>query len=742
MTGERTRRIRGTLALAVVLVILSAGWCDAAEKVSGQVNQVSAAGVRVKVDTRWLDGGGYRPVRVTVTPTRPVVADRTLTFWFSFDYAMSNSREDVQVVQDVELPANSGPVEVTIRIPQMVQWEWYTVDVMENGREIEKLAISSSISYQPYGGGWEDWHPNVLVVGDALPDTSNLGRVVIVEDGSYPYQSYDVSSDGDATAKTTLPTAVSCSLADLPQRWLDYSNVDLFFIRLTQLQELSQTNPAVFDAIVGWTAAGGNLCVCGVGQDWARTGELESLIGLPVSEKQSTKGAAPPGWTAPNVSRFGKAVGGMGAEALGPFDPIPTDLGQRNWSPYATRKSSVKDKAQSAPKRTPPPEQPHFASRSHEMGLIVAVRPEDPFPGTPSEWAWVLNSIGANRFLWAKRHGATVIGVNPDFLDFLIPGVGLAPVAAFRVLITLFVLAIGPLNYFLLRRRRRLHWLVITIPVSAGVVTAALFAYAVLADGLYTRARVRSVTQIDQRNQRAACWSRISYYAGLAPSRGLTFSDDIVVIPLERIARGEREPRRDLIWQGDQWLVSGWLRSRTPTQLLTVRSRASRFGLDIDDARAAEGELSVRNGLGSEIHQLLVRTKDGEYFGSSDVAPDAANKAIPVDPVKVLEQLRPFFGKAQPGLPQGVDVSNASIYGSRNSFRRMGYYYTRGDKTTTTKTGRLETTLATLQRSIPDKGSNGLAPGSYVAVVRKSPEVELGTEATEESSLHVVIGKW
>jgi hypothetical protein len=742
MTKDRTRDVRGTLGLAwiLVLAVLPANWCDAAERLSGQVHQASAAGVGVKVDTRWLDGGGYRPVRVTVTPTRPVVADRTLSFRFSFNYMMSRNREDVQVVEDVELPADSGPVEATISIPQMIQWQSYKIEVVENGRVIKKLTMGGSTSYDVWGSGWEDWYPRVLVVADKLPDTSNLGRMVIADDNQF--QRYGISSNDETAMTTALRTAVSCSPAELPQRWLDYSNVDLLFIRLTQLKELSQTNPGAFDSMIGWTAAGGNLCVSGVGEDWQRVGELESLIGLPVSEKRKTKGAPPTGWTEPNAGRFGKAVQGLGSETLGPFDPIPPDFGRGNRSPYATGGSSVKASVQPIPKRTPAPKQAHFAYRSHEMGLIVAIRPEDPFPGTAAEWAWMLNSIGANRFLWPKRHGVTVTGLNPDFLNFLIPGVGLAPVGAFRILITLFVVAIGPLNYFLLRRRRRLHWLVVTIPVSAGVVTAALFAYALVADGLGTRARVRSVTRIDQRNQRAVCWSRISYYAGLAPSRGLTFSDDIVVVPLKRIAREVRGRRRDLIWREDQWLVSGWLNSRTPTQYLTVRSRSSQFGLDVDGTSAATGKLSVRNGLGSEIHQLLVRTKDGKYFGSSDVAPDAAAKAMPVDPVKALDQMRPLFGKAQLSLPPGVDSSNAGVYGLRSNYQRIGYYYGRNNETPTTKTGRLEATLSAVGRSIPDQGSTGLAPGSYIAIVRKSPEVELGTEATEESSLHVVVGEW
>ena len=106
--------------------------------------------------------------------------------------------------------------------------------------------------------------------------------------------------------------------------------------------------------------------------------------------------------------------------------------------------------------------------------MVVAMASPAPFPGTQFEWGWLLGTIGSKRILWYQRHGLSTALENPDFWKFLIPGVGLAPVGGFRVLITLFVIAIGPVNYFLLRRLKRLHLLLLTTPASAAVVTAAV----------------------------------------------------------------------------------------------------------------------------------------------------------------------------------------------------------------------------------------------------------------------------
>ena len=50
-------------------------------------------------------------------------------------------------------------------------------------------------------------------------------------------------------------------------------------------------------ALAAWTAAGGNLWVYGVGEQWEHLPELEKILDL-LSDRGPT-GPAPPGWTAP-----------------------------------------------------------------------------------------------------------------------------------------------------------------------------------------------------------------------------------------------------------------------------------------------------------------------------------------------------------------------------------------------------------------------------------------------------------
>ena len=59
--------------------------------------------------------------------------------------------------------------------------------------------------------------------------------------------------------------------------------------------------------------------------------------------------------------------------------------------------------------------------------------------------------------------------------------------ASYYVLISAFVIVIGPLNYWLLRRKARLHLLLFTVPAAALVTSAGLIGYVLVTDGLTSR---------------------------------------------------------------------------------------------------------------------------------------------------------------------------------------------------------------------------------------------------------------
>jgi hypothetical protein len=284
---------RSLLLIICLLLSLSIGSGARSLAQSGTSHQLPGPGLSLRVETTWPDGAGYRPVRVAVTPAVPVAADRTLAFEFTtFEY-YGGSPSRIRVAQDIEIPSGSGPLTTTILVPYLSGHNNYEFEVGENGRAIP--GMKGSGSFQTFAA--EERFPRILAVGPQSPNAANVGRVFV---SANQYGSdiiaYEYKSSGSPTLYAySLPTLQSIALGDLGDRWLDYSALDLVAISLADLQLLQRGKPAVLDAILAWTAAGGNLLVFGVGP-WQRVKDLESAIGFPPGQ-QPREGEPPADWT-------------------------------------------------------------------------------------------------------------------------------------------------------------------------------------------------------------------------------------------------------------------------------------------------------------------------------------------------------------------------------------------------------------------------------------------------------------
>ncbi|MEX2559818.1 MAG: hypothetical protein WD403_07875, partial [Pirellulales bacterium] len=563
-------------------------------------------------------------------------------------------------------------------------------------------------------------------LAELLPDDSNQG--------------YYAPAPVQTGAPVQLNTQIGLAVDRLPTKWIDYSELDIICISRPALVELA-SHPKRLKALGDWVAAGGNLFVEGLGDDFAGLSEVEKAFELPGLETPAGGDPVHRGWSLPPQSAdqglvenpFGRSETIVQEQVVqvGP-DGVPV---------------TVPAAAPVQPEPPGDPAHPPFVYRPLGMGVVVGISKDSAFSLSIRQWAWVLNTLGPDRWLWYRRHGVSMQRENSDFWNWLVPGVGMAPVTEFRLLITLFVVCIGPLNYFWLKRRGQLHLLVLVVPLCASVVTLALFGYALVADGLDVRVRSRSCTQIDQRRGEAVCWSRLSYFSGLTPSDGLRFPSDVAVLPIE--PRGTADSRsqarrRTLIWYDDEYhLPSGWLSSRTRTQLLTVRSRQTQAGLRFIES--ASGPPRVENRLGSAIKRLLLADSSGTHFRAVNVAEGAEVPLEPADLKAEREALGKVFQDSAPQVPEGLDPQ--AFADSFGSGYRYGYW-------TSTSANAPAASLHSscleraISRAIADSGRFQpvpvpLPPRSYVAVVERSPEVLYGVERVrEQASLHVVTGTW
>jgi hypothetical protein len=689
-------------------------------------NVKSKSGLQVAVDSTWVDNFGYLPLAVTITSAKPSPSDQTITFRFKASTWQMGETPVMAVDQDIEMPEGSTSVSATVLVPKFQEWQNVWWDVLLDGSFEEELSMPWS------GGGWftpmvgftGDTTPRILIVAEegqqVTLSTRVIGSNLIQQQGvtGITVQQPGVPIVGSQASVTlgvdTLNFAAQRTVSKLPRQWLAYTSLDCVLLTPKQLEQLQDEQPEAWSAIVRWVRSGGNLWLHDVGKDWEGLPEasrrLSALLG---ADEESDK----TGW----------------------YTPFST--GNVSVSSAFTHEASAQ--------RDPGPLEGRGAFAWRIAGLGVVIISQKPFDQLgEEEWTWLSQQDG-QQLGWTWRHGTNPTWPNADFANLLIPGVGLAPVTEFRILITLFVLVIGPVNYWVLKRSKRLHLLIITVPLAALVVTLALFAYAIVGDGLSTRMRVLSYTALDQRSREATSWARLSYYAGLAPSGGLEFPKETAIYPInygwnDNSNFGDIQLLpRGMQWADRQYLTEGWLASRTPTQYLTVTSRPSDRKLDV----VLDGSgVRVSNHLATPIDLLVLRDKDGRLFQADSIA---AGASAPLSAVQkesdVAARLRRVFQENAPEFPEGFEARTGGVFGqqNRNAVSAYSYYY--GGAGGLASTSRLEQRLASFTQPVDSQTgrSVNLQDGTFLAITREGVDLATGLEgAQEEASFHVVEGKW
>ncbi len=715
-----------------------------------QANQL-----RLEVDTRWPLNYGYRPIRVVVKSAQPTTAAHRIKIRV---HIAAWESPNLEVDQSFDMPLGATEAEAIVRCPQFQAEYSYWWDVWVDGARDRELCYDEIGSTTLNTTGFTNSTGpaiKVLVVGPSADSNRSRGT------GSGLFESY------------------SLTIAELPSRWIDYSAFDVVAISPEDLETLAITRPDALTALRQWTRAGGQLWVHAVGDGWKQLGDVERLLELTpngkiASSADDTKDEAidsanrwqpielRAGDRRPSVSVQHIPTGEMQLIS----DPIQIERLRQDADYIVSDEESVEvaAPADGAVQSKWTDTANWYVERPLGLGRVRAFRPEwdpDGFriswmmlasesfnPGVPSPRPRTpLTATLDTTRNWQSRHGLSPDLANEDFADLLVPGVGLAPVNEFRVLITLFVLGIGPLSYWLLMRANRLHLMLLTVPIIAAGLTSALFAYALVSDGLSTTVRVRSFTSLDQTTGEAATWARLSYYSGLAPSNGLELPDDVTFYPIlpgwnETGDSAALGVARKLAWSADkQRLTGSWLRSRVPTQYLSVRARKSPYHLGLE---SHDGQLTATNKLATRILFVAAVDDQGNVFSGEAIDEDATVRLKPTTYSEVLKLLRQRILENQPEMPLALadEQNNISLAERRGRRRRLQQRYDLDYGIERLSDNLLSGAISNLAENNAE-GTLNLPPNSYVAITETGPEVALGVEgAEEEASFHVLVGHW
>lgn len=677
---------------------------------SGETFSLTGHDLQVDVDSRWIGcgQGGYCPIRVTVTNRGPT---RTLTFRIAKTYMPL-----VGVRQTLEVPQNAK-LAVTLAVPMVNSSNGAEFRVEDSGGVLENMKHSVGL---PELNVYEVGRPGLLVVAPGVVDMQAF------EDGATTFRgtgggstSYS-SSGGYRPGGIRASNGVALPAHSLPGSWIDYSGLDVISIPLAELNKLPKGTRS---ALIQWTRCGGTLLVTAAG-DFETAGDAPAK--LLAGDLASTSTWS---WTDPKI-------------------------GDREVSQIVHQDASGGATSVSTPAASPtdwPREASPFRMADVGFGKLVMFRGE-PFPGTAQDWFWLLKSVGGMpRWDWGKRHGESSRFGTSDFLLFLIPGIGGVPVVMFLVLITIFAVVIGPLNYFVLARRKQLHLLLLTIPAVAIITSGLLFGYTIVAHGFSVKARCRSLTYIDQPAQSAVTFGRISLYAGQAPSAGMQFSRDTAVYPVW--PENEQFESGQVDWTNTQNLTSGWLRSRTRTQFLTVGHRTERGRLEVTSPNP--DKLTVANGFEWGFAPLVVANDQGRLFVAKSVS---AGVSIDLQPATEdeLNEVAKALQQQPLELPTGLTsagASTGSIWGGPPRYRGGVYYgYGYGTASWHQNESLMEVALVRLRSGTVEPGNTtsfGVAPEvvhvprTFYGLATQTPHVEIGvSKVTEINSLHAVMGRW
>ena len=221
--------------------------------------------------------------------------------------------------------------------------------------------------------------------------------------------------------------------------------------------------------------------------------------------------------------------------------------------------------------------------------------------------------------------------------------------------------------------------------------------------------------------------ARVAFFAGMAPS-ALEFPRDTAVYPVSP-SRDRRTVETGAVdWTDRQVFSNDWVKTRTRSQLYTVRRHQLRGRVGIS-AADDQGRVSVDNGLEWRLRFLVVTDTNGNHYLAQNIP---AGGAATVEKLATSDsrRLTPILNLLSEhySVAQEMAVASQESRGTRP-----------GELPVLFQTGILEVSLGVFRDA---SGFYRLPPASYVAIVGEDPGIERGCGTEDKESLHLLLGQY
>jgi len=660
----------------------------------GFILQPNPSGLKLIVDNSWPGLPGYRLVRIEFLSNTPLSEERRMRLQLKFRNFNYGRMEKTVTTEEIVIPTGQTGVKHQLVFPSEGELHLFDIRTTENGETWPDLSCQT-FSGQP--------NTNSLAYLDlrglesrasSIPANTFLNGMTGIS--ATPLQlSQSMTHDYQNGMQHAYPVNYGWTgfqkFSDLPRNPLGYDCFEVLLCNTGQLETLRTDHPVQWDALRSWVATGGTLLIWPAKQrDLEATQEAQLKLDrlFPHGETESkTKPRA--SWQKQSIS------------------VVPEPLQNSRQNVYEPQDYAIATKqATPSPSNPRSPNNPgiDYPERAWFQGTL-AVLPDEQYFDT----------------VYSHLQNAS----QQPLPSTPLPRVGMPPITMFQILITLFVVLIGPLNYFYFKKTKRLNWLLLTVPAGALGITALLLAYTLAKDGIGVRTWSQSYTILDQIQKQASTRQQYCLFAGITPGDGLRFRNQVNFSDLANDSPQNysyryremknweyswEEPADDSSNFSEQHLRAGWLPART-LKLFETRE----FAQCLRELKiAVTGDTcQLENKLGVKVLRLYVI--DGQrVWHTGELDADASGSANLLDD-KQLANLRTTLEEELLISPEDFEGIDRIALQPRDN--------TIVDNLT---------------------GSRQLNRRVYIAAVERWPELQSGVAnpTVESWGPHIILGVW
>lgn len=360
--------------------------------------------------------------------------------WIPIWVEVTNAGGDLDAAISVEVTASQGtlvfetPVSLPSgahkRLPVYVLPNNFSRELAVTLKQDGKVLTSDKVTVHP--------QPNLsYVVGLLSPQR---GALSLLNGISFP---------GQQRPKVLI----DLSLDELPDRAEGLSSFDLLVLNNMDTSILTPDQTA---ALAGWVKQGGRLIIGG------GAGSAQTLANIPDSLLP--------------ISLQGTVE--VGAKELAPISQFAASDPIQSTGPFILSKAKLNNSRVLSGSDS----QPLIVEKNWGVGAIDFVAfdltgiPLNGWPGTQTWWETLL---GASRaYSDSLPYDMSYRQMRANSLSYPlsnIPSLDLPSIQGVGILLLIYILVVGPLNYFFLRWRKRLQWAWVTIPALTAIFTAGAF---------------------------------------------------------------------------------------------------------------------------------------------------------------------------------------------------------------------------------------------------------------------------